>query len=480
VQFIAADQTSGPWDLVVIGSGFGSLFFLHSYLERNPTKKVLMLEWGRHNTTDWQLEHNTNSDIAPLSTFSNESPKTWNFNIGLGGGTNCWSGMTPRMHPNDFRLRSLYGRGMDWPISYDDLMEDYDWAERIMLISGPPDMGKMFPGAGNYPQRPHKMSSPDLILKAANPDVFFSAPCAKLSESVPGRSACCSNGSCSLCPMKAKFYGIDNMTFVFDNPAVSICTGARVRHIHAEGDTAKSVVFQSGGREYTVAGDLIVLGANGIHAPFILQQSGILDGEPGAYLGEKMLALVEIYLDGLEHFDGGTSTTAVDLRYVDGPHRAEGGANLYWSENSFQWSGLRLDPPNRFREVLPVAMTVEDELLRDNAVVDTGGDLPKVVHAGFSDYAMKGLDRAVSKVPEVFGALPIEDVQFRRIEPTTDHLQGSLRMGTDPETSVVDPDQHHHRVRNLVVVGTSVFPTTSWANPSLTCAAMSLRLGKRI
>jgi len=480
VQFISADQTKGPWDLIVIGSGFGSLFFLHSYLERYPNQKVLMLEWGNHNTTDWQVAEGKNSDIPPLSTFDNDSPKTWNFTIGLGGGTNCWSGMTPRMHPGDFKLKSTYGRGLDWPISYDDLMEDYDWAERIMLISGPKDMGKMFPGAGGYLQKPHQMTTPDRILKAASPDVFFSAPCAKLSESVGDRSACCSNGSCSLCPMKAKFYGIDNMTFVFDNPAVQICTGARVRYIDTEGDVAKGVVFEHNGRQYTAAADQVVLGANGIHAPFIMQQSGILDGKPGAYLGEKMLALVEIYLDGVEHFDGGSSTTAVDLRYADGPHRADGGANLYWSENSFQWSGLRLDPPNRFREVLPVAITVEDELLESNAVVDTGGDMPKVEHAGFSDYAMKGLDRAVAAVPEVFGALPIEDVQFRRIEPTTDHLQGSMRMGTDPANSVVDATQHHHRVRNLIVVGTSVFPTTSWANPSLTCAAMSLRLGKMI
>lgn len=48
-------------------------------------------------------------------------------------------------------------------------------------------------------------------------------------------------------------------------------------------------------------------------------------------------------------------------------------------------------------------------------------------------------------------------------------------MGLDPSNSVVDVRQIHHRLRNLVVVGSSVFPTCPPANPSLTVAALSLR-----
>jgi len=456
------------------------LFFLHSFLEQHRNKKILILEWGQLNTVDWQLENQKNSNIPPESTFRNESPKDWNFNIGVGGGTNCWSGLTPRMHPHDFELKSRYGRGMDWPISYDDIQEYYDWAERIMAISGPSDMGKMFPGAGNYPQKPHHMSSVDRLLKAANPNTFFAAPCAKLSQPLSGRSSCCANGTCNLCPMKAKFYAIDNMNFVFDNPAVQICTGARVRYIHAEGAIAKSVVFESDDREYSVDAEIIIMGANGIHAPHILLQSGITDGAPGFFIGEKMQAIAEIFLDGLEHFDGGSSTTGVDLTYVDGPHRSEGGAFMYLSENISAYTGLRLEPPNRFREVFPIVITIEDELKASNAVVDDDGELPKILHAGYSDYAKNGLRRAIEKLPDVFAALPIESVEFRRTVPSSDHIQGSLRMGIDPSNTVVDPDQVHHKIRNLIVVGTSVFPTTSWANPSLTCAAMSLRLGQKL
>lgn len=59
-------------DIVVIGAGFDSAFFLHQFVGRTKAR-VLVLEW------------------------------------------------TPRFLPNDFRPNGLYGIGLDWPISYDDL-----------------------------------------------------------------------------------------------------------------------------------------------------------------------------------------------------------------------------------------------------------------------------------------------------------------------------------------------------------------------
>jgi choline dehydrogenase-like flavoprotein len=51
-------------------------------------------------------------------------------------------------------------------------------------------------------------------------------------------------------------------------------------------------------------------------------------------------------------------------------------------------------------------------------------------------------------------------------------------MGNDRLESVVDSGQVHHDVRNLVVVGSSVFPTAGSAPPSVTIAAMSLRAAR--
>jgi choline dehydrogenase-like flavoprotein len=46
-----------------------------------------------------------------------------------GGTTMHWQGNVPRMLPEDFEMRTRFGRGVDWPISYADLMPYYSRAE---------------------------------------------------------------------------------------------------------------------------------------------------------------------------------------------------------------------------------------------------------------------------------------------------------------------------------------------------------------
>jgi glucose dehydrogenase len=48
----------------------------------------------------------------------------------LGGSSLAWGAITPRFLPSDFRLRSLHGVGVDWPLSYDDLEPWYESAAR--------------------------------------------------------------------------------------------------------------------------------------------------------------------------------------------------------------------------------------------------------------------------------------------------------------------------------------------------------------
>ena len=64
----------------------------------------------------------------------------WNGNI-VGGSSNFMSGMFHRMHPDDFRLKSKYGKIeganiVDWPISYEELEPYYDLVEEVVGISG--------------------------------------------------------------------------------------------------------------------------------------------------------------------------------------------------------------------------------------------------------------------------------------------------------------------------------------------------------
>lgn len=53
-------------------------------------------------------------------------------------------------------------------------------------------------------------------------------------------------------------------------------------------------------------------------------------------------------------------------------------------------------------------------------------------------------------------------------------------MGTDPQKSVVDPNLRVHGVRNMFVVGSSVFPTSGHANPTLSAVMLAHRLAEYI
>jgi choline dehydrogenase-like flavoprotein len=60
------------------------------------------------------------------------------------------------------------------------------------------------------------------------------------------------------------------------------------------------------------------------------------------------------------------------------------------------------------------------------------------------------------------------------------HHVGTTRMGIDPNTSVVDANCAVHGVSNLYIASSSVFPTSSQANPTLTIVALALRLAKHL
>ncbi len=60
------------------------------------------------------------------------------------------------------------------------------------------------------------------------------------------------------------------------------------------------------------------------------------------------------------------------------------------------------------------------------------------------------------------------------------HHMGTTRMSEAPERGVVDRDCRVHGYANLFVAGSSVFPTASWANPTLTIVALAHRLGDHL
>lgn len=55
------------------------------------------------------------------------------------------------------------------------------------------------------------------------------------------------------------------------------------------------------------------------------------------------------------------------------------------------------------------------------------------------------------------------------------HHMGTTRMASDPKRGVVDRDCRVHGFEDLYVAGSSVFPTSGWANPTLTLVALAVR-----
>jgi choline dehydrogenase-like flavoprotein len=57
------------------------------------------------------------------------------------------------------------------------------------------------------------------------------------------------------------------------------------------------------------------------------------------------------------------------------------------------------------------------------------------------------------------------------------HHMGTTRMSDDPEAGVVDADCRTHDLDNCWIASSSVFPTSGAMNPTLTIAALALRVG---
>jgi len=210
------------YDLIIVGTGFAGAFFLMRYLERAPaTARVLVLERGARDPKPWQLEHRRSSSIDPAQVFHNKTPeKVWFTSPGFGGNSKCWMAGATRMMPGDFQLRTRYGVGIDWPMTYDDLEAHYCTAEQVMLISGPAD--SPMPRSKPFPLPPHRFSDPDALLKRHFPDGWYQMATARASVPTPTRGVCCATGYCELCPVDAKFTVQNGLAFIYEDPRVTL------------------------------------------------------------------------------------------------------------------------------------------------------------------------------------------------------------------------------------------------------------------
>jgi len=470
---------SAHYDVIIVGTGFASSFFLMRYLEHAPANaRILVLERGNEDTKEWQLANRQHTSIDPNDLIENENPgKEWYTSPGFGGNSKCWMGGTTRMMPGDFKLRSRYGVGLDWPISYDDLEPHYGVAEQVMLVSGPAD--SPMPRTRGAPLVPHRFSDPDALLKKHFPDGWYQMSTARASVATGRRGICCATGICGLCPVDAKFTIQNGLAEIYQDPRVTLKLRAEVRTVETAAGIAQAVNYLSAKKDERDTADLIVLGASALFNPHILLRSGFSHPLIGRRLHEQMPVYATIDLKGVKCYNGSTVLTGLGYLFYEGDHRAEHAACMIETWNSpFPYrpdGALRLER-GRWNERLMLGFLFDDIPDDRNRITVSSRD-PSVAHVHFEDYseyARKAADRIPQMIDKLAEALPIERIVGTSLGTTAAHIQGTVVMGDDPATSVVDRYLVHHQYRNLLVLGASAYPTASPAYPTLTVSALSL------
>jgi choline dehydrogenase-like flavoprotein len=474
-------MTENSYSAVIVGTGFASTFFLREYLKHAPaSERILVLERGRRLDPAERLQRRIVRDehVRFEDVIINRTPlKPWLQGITFGGG-NCWFGNTPRMHPNDFRTRSLYGVGEDWPLTYDDLEPYYAEVEDAMGVAGA--SGGPYPRSKPYSFPPHHFNAFDELLAKKYPGLHIPFPSARSSSMDTGRPVCCGSGVCELCPVSAKYQNDLHMAHIYGDPRVTLLLEAEAERVDIQAGRAAGVQYRHAGREIRAKTDLAVVGAHAIMTPFILLRSGLQDRALGRYLNEQLGRGVQINLDGVDNYGGGQSVTGLGVMFLDGVFRKEKPGCLLESWN-VPW--LRAER-GKWRQRAYITLVFEDIPSFDNYVAVSREDpsKPEVVYAKHSDYMTMGLESAGRLAEELLNGLPVESYALRPTEGLggSAHIQGTVRMGDDPGNSVVDRDLRHHSVRNLIALGSSAFPTCPAANPTLTLSALAVRSARRL
>jgi choline dehydrogenase-like flavoprotein len=113
---------------------------------------------------------------------------------------------------------------------------------------------------------------------------------------------------------------------------------------------------------------------------------------------------------------------------------------------------------------------------------------PKVeIHWHLNEIDIQSAIRVQEIWAEEFDKAGLGELQFARkredwkFEKTAmHHHMGATRMHDDSKQGVVDANCKVHNISNLFIAGCSVFPTSGYANPTLTIIALSLRLADHI
>ncbi|GHH34313.1 GMC family oxidoreductase [Lentzea cavernae] len=539
---------------VVVGAGFaGSL--VAKVLGDNGFR-VLVLEAGAEPNEDAVSRFRTALVKSPLKPYRrtaaapssdyliNTGPYAYSSPyLRMNGGTGtAWTGITPRMRPDDFHAADV-GRGRNWPWGYDVLEPYYRAAEwEIGIAADADEQRQHLPVADGYRYPMHALprtyldhavaSVVDGALVDGHELLVVGTPQARNGIPVPGYrldgQRCAGFASCvPICPENAKY--TPHRTQKQWSATVELRTRCVVNRVHAdESGRVTKVSYQryeddTSGRHtrHSEEADVVVLAAHAIENAKLLLMSRLANSsdQVGRNLMDHPALLTWALMpQAVGPFRGPGSTTGIEA-FRGGPDRARrapfrieiGNWGWGWAAGSpdsdtaeFVAAGLRGQAlreavGDRVSRQFALQFEIEQEADPENRVtlaadLDPLGNPRPSIHYGLSDYVKDGLlaaKRASDGIFELLGAddhtsyKPDEERYFEHDgEPLrywgAGHSGGTHVMGTSPRDSVVDQWQRCWDHPNLYAVGCGSMPSLGTSNPSLTMAALALRTAEHL
>lgn len=499
----------------VAGSRAGRIVVVEAGAETVPLrdrfpKRQRFLAYGEN---PWGEDHIDGLGAAGIQSRSMQ----------VGGMAMHWGGVTPRFSPEDFRLRSLYGVGDDWPISYEELDPYYQEAEERMGIAGEQGPPELDPRGKPYPLPPLPLSYNLALLrewgeKAGIP--FWSQPSAKNSVPYQGRAVCCRSDTCSpVCPVGAKYSPDFTWSALRAAGRVELIPRTLVRRLVLARDSdridhaiavrtdrpgervelrARTFVVAGG---YTWSPHLLLLSANERFPTGLANRAGLV----GRYLAghRNVNAFVRLplklfpgintqhslvtkkfmrpgKLDRYVRHDLRVweSTVGSEPRLVDGA-----GKMLLGDELMGDWRSRTEEGTARVRAYYDVLPHRDSALTLDPSRKSPWGDpLPKLSFRDSDESAAlrEPTEAGIRALFQEMARAGDGKVLSARSDSFQDHPAGGCRMGKDAATGVVDRHGRSWDHENLFVVGAPTCVTGGCANGTLTFVALSLLAAEEI
>lgn len=469
-------------DAIIIGSGAGGAAVAYALVKAG--KRVLLLEKGGHLPRDGStLDVN---EVFKEGRFKNQAlwldrhGKTFvpgeYYNVG--GKTKWYGAALLRFAPHEFKEDKAFGC-LDWPVAYRDLEPYYAMAEALLQVrrfDNEPRLRRLIDtivaGDARWRAAPLPLGLNAEILgdpeEAKHFDGFASVRGFKADAERDLLSPMKKDGNFRLCAQK------EVVALLPDVSTPTRISGVRC----ADGTIHRAAT--------------VILAAGAMTSPRLLQ-----DYLENTDLGKTLPSASLVGANFKMHINSALLAFSL-FRNHDLLRKTAIFFNDIYPHSSVQCLGwtdgdiLAAQLPDAVPAFVANALgsraygffvTTEDGSDPDNRVI-TGsgsGSLPVLDYALSRIPASLKEHRALVKTFEarLWRAGMFGVARYMGLAGTA-HALGTLVMGRDPATSVVDADGKVHHFDNLYVADGSVLPRSSRVNPALTIYAWGLRLGRHL